>query len=153
MSSFANLRALPVDWVKLDGRFVRELATNNVDQATVRAMHDIARAQGKLTVAEFVEDAEALSILRALGVDLAQGYYLGRPSLRRWVSVSRRFRRRGTSYGSSAARTPLSPLRRHHASSFALRVGSRALPGIRSAGRGGGSAPTDGVSSVFAPLP
>lgn len=79
MSSFANLRAPPVDWVKLDGRFVRELATNNVDQATVKAMHDIARAQGKLTVAEFVEDAEALSILRELGVDLAQGYYLGRP--------------------------------------------------------------------------
>lgn len=79
MSSFAYLRALPVDWVKLDGRFVRELATNNVDQAMVKAMHDIARTLGKITVAEFVEDARALSILRELGVDLAQGYYLGRP--------------------------------------------------------------------------
>ncbi len=80
MSSFAYLRELPVDWVKIDGRFVRDLATNTVDQAMVKAMHEIARTLGKVTVAEFVEDMDALTILRKLGIDYVQGYYLGHPS-------------------------------------------------------------------------
>lgn len=79
MSSFAYLRELPVDWVKIDGRFVRELATNPLDQAMIKAMHEIAHTLGKHTVAEFVEDSEALDILRKLGVNFVQGYYLGRP--------------------------------------------------------------------------
>lgn len=80
MSSFAYLRALPVDWLKIDGRFVRELATNTIDRAMVKAMQDIARTLGKTTVAEFVENAESMEILKELGVDLAQGYFLGRPA-------------------------------------------------------------------------
>lgn len=80
MSSFAYLRELPVDWVKIDGRFVRDLATNPIDQAMVKAMNEIAHTLGKQTVAEFVEDADALTILRELGIDFAQGYYLGRPA-------------------------------------------------------------------------
>lgn len=80
MSSFAYLRELPVDWVKIDGRFVRDLATNTVDQAMVKAMHKIARTLGKITVAEFVEDMDTLAILRKLGIDYVQGYYLGHPA-------------------------------------------------------------------------
>lgn len=79
MSSFAYLRALPVDWLKIDGRFVRELATNAIDRAMVKAMQDIARTMGKTTVAEFVENEASMNILCELGVDLAQGYHLGRP--------------------------------------------------------------------------
>ncbi|MES2408010.1 MAG: EAL domain-containing protein [Pseudomonadota bacterium] len=80
MSSFAYLHDLPVDWVKIDGRFVRELASNPVDQALVNAMHDIAHTLGKRTVAEFVEDSGTLAILCGLGIDFVQGYYLGRPA-------------------------------------------------------------------------
>lgn len=79
MSSFAYLQELPVDIVKIDGRFVKNLAVNPVDQAMVRAMNGIAHALGKKTVAEFVEDAASLEMLAQFGVDYAQGYFLGRP--------------------------------------------------------------------------
>ena len=81
MSSFAYLRELPVDFVKIDGRFVRNMAANIVDQAMVRAMNDIAHALGKRTVAEFVENEECFRLLCEYGVDYAQGLYLGRPEL------------------------------------------------------------------------
>ena len=81
MSSFAYLRELPVDFVKIDGRFVRNMAVNIVDQAMVRAMNDIAHALGKRTIAEFVEDEECFRLLSEYGVDYAQGLYLGRPDL------------------------------------------------------------------------
>ena len=79
MSSFAYLRELPVDYVKIDGRFVRNMAANTVDQAMVRAMNDIAHALGKRTVAEFVENEECFRLLCEYGVDYAQGFYLGQP--------------------------------------------------------------------------
>jgi EAL domain-containing protein (putative c-di-GMP-specific phosphodiesterase class I) len=79
MSSFAYLRELPVDYVKIDGRFVRNLATNPTDQAMVRAMNDIAHALGKRTIAEFVEDEDCYRLLCEYGVDYAQGFHLGRP--------------------------------------------------------------------------
>jgi EAL domain-containing protein (putative c-di-GMP-specific phosphodiesterase class I) len=81
MSSFAYLRDLPVDIVKIDGRFVKSLASNPVDQAMVKAMRDIAHALGKKTVAEFVEDEESFRLLSQFGVDYAQGYHLGRPEI------------------------------------------------------------------------
>ncbi len=81
MSSFSYLRELPVDYVKIDGRFVRGLATNEVDQAMVKAMNDIAHALGKQTVAECVEDEDAVLCLADIGVDFSQGYHLGRPDL------------------------------------------------------------------------
>ncbi len=81
MSSFACLRELPVDYVKIDGRFVRNMTVNTVDQAMVRAMNDIAHALGKRTIAEFVEDEECFRMLCEYGVDYAQGMYLGRPEL------------------------------------------------------------------------
>lgn len=81
MSSFAYLRDLPVDVVKIDGRFVKHLAHSTVDQAMVKAMNEIAHALGKKTVAEFVEDEESFVLLARFGVDYAQGYHLGRPEI------------------------------------------------------------------------
>jgi len=81
MSSFAYLRDLPVDIVKIDGRFVRNLGANPVDQAMVRAMNDIAHALGKETIAEFVESEDSLKLLHEIGVDYAQGFHMARPNL------------------------------------------------------------------------
>lgn len=81
MASFAYLKDLPVDCVKIDGRFVRNIAFSSVDQAMVKAMNDIAHALGKQTVGEFVESEESLKLLTEIGVDFAQGYYLGRPDI------------------------------------------------------------------------
>lgn len=81
MASFAYLKDLPVDYVKIDGRFVKNLATNSVDQAMVKAMNEIAHALGKQTVAEFVENEASFNLLKEYGVDYGQGYYLGRPDV------------------------------------------------------------------------
>ena len=79
LSSFTYLRDLPVDIVKIDGSFVRNMASNDVDQATVKAMNDIAHAMGKTTIAEFVESEDILKLLAEYGIDRVQGYYFGRP--------------------------------------------------------------------------
>ena len=79
-STFAYLKYLAIGVLKLDGLFIRDLANNHENQIFVKAMVDIARGLGKTTVAEFVEDKPTLEMLRILGVDLAQGYYLGYPS-------------------------------------------------------------------------
>jgi EAL domain-containing protein (putative c-di-GMP-specific phosphodiesterase class I) len=81
-SSFSRLAELPVDYVKIDGKFVCDLLTNDTHRAVVRAINDIAHATGKQTVAEFVEDSETLTILKDMGVDLAQGFYLGKAGRR-----------------------------------------------------------------------
>ncbi|GAB4509859.1 MAG: EAL domain-containing protein [Sulfuricaulis sp.] len=81
MASFAYLKDLPVNSVKIDGRFVKNLATSSVDQAMVKAMNEIAHALGKQTIAEFVENEECFKLLAAYGVDFAQGYHLGRPDV------------------------------------------------------------------------
>lgn len=78
-SSFGYLKALPVDYLKIDGQFVKALATDTVDFATVRCIADMANLLHKETVAEFVETEGALSILTTLGVDYAQGYFLHKP--------------------------------------------------------------------------
>lgn len=81
MSSFAYLRDLPVDAVKIDGRFVKKLVSSTIDGAMVRAMNDIAHALGKKSIAEFVENEEIFQRLVELGVDYGQGYHLGKPEL------------------------------------------------------------------------
>jgi diguanylate cyclase (GGDEF)-like protein len=78
-ASFAYLKHLKVDLLKIDGQFIRDLPKDSDNQIFVRAIVDVARALGKRTVAEFVEDPQALEMVRALGVDLAQGYHLDRP--------------------------------------------------------------------------
>ena len=79
-SSFAHLKYLPVDYLKIDGSFIRDLARSTVDQHLVRAIVDVARSLGKKTIAEFVEDEETLALLRQFGVDYAQGFHVGRPA-------------------------------------------------------------------------
>ncbi|MGD2056792.1 MAG: EAL domain-containing protein [Gammaproteobacteria bacterium] len=80
-SSFAYLKHLPVDKLKIDGGFVKGMAHSSVDQAMVESMNQIAHALGKLTVAECVENEETLQILRQMGVDRAQGNHIARPSV------------------------------------------------------------------------
>jgi len=79
-SSFGYLKHLPVDFIKIDGTFVQHMADDVLDQAMVRSIIDVAHTLGKLTVAESVEDARTLKLLRASGADFAQGSYLGKPS-------------------------------------------------------------------------
>jgi len=77
--SFTYLKHLPVDKLKIDGSFVQSLASTPVDQAMVRSMNQVAHALGKETIAESVEDAATLDLLKSFGVDFAQGYHIGRP--------------------------------------------------------------------------
>jgi len=79
LSSFAYLKSLPVDFIKIDGRFIGHLRTDPMDRAIVEAIHRVAHVANLRTIAEFVEDAEVVSILRDIGVDFAQGYGIGRP--------------------------------------------------------------------------
>ena len=79
-SSFAYLKQLPVDIVKIDGAFIQQLAHSADDQLFVKALTDVAKGLGKTTVAEFVEDAATLRLLEQFGVDFAQGYHIGRPA-------------------------------------------------------------------------
>jgi diguanylate cyclase (GGDEF)-like protein/PAS domain S-box-containing protein len=79
LGSFSSLRALPIDYLKIDGQFVGALARDPVDREIVKAIVALARAAGRRTVAEFVPDEETLSLLAELGVDLAQGFHVGRP--------------------------------------------------------------------------
>lgn len=78
MSSYTYLRELPVDILKIDGSFVRDISRDPIAHAMVDAMHSIARAIGIRTVAEWVEDSATLSLLEAMQVDYAQGYVVGR---------------------------------------------------------------------------
>lgn len=80
-SSFAYLKDLPADYVKLDGSFVRNITEDKVQLAMVKSMTEIAHAMGKKVVAEFVESEAVLKMLEGIGVDYAQGYYTGRPGL------------------------------------------------------------------------
>jgi diguanylate cyclase (GGDEF)-like protein/PAS domain S-box-containing protein len=79
LGSFSSLRALPIDYLKIDGQFVGGLAGNPVDREIVKAIVALARAAGRRTVAEFVSDQDTLELLAELGVDLAQGFHIGRP--------------------------------------------------------------------------
>lgn len=80
-ASYAYLRELPVDDVKIDGAFIREIASNREDRIFVNAITEMAHSMGKRVVAEFVEDEQIVQVLRDLEVDFAQGYYIGRPAL------------------------------------------------------------------------
>ena len=79
LSSFAYLKNLPVDVLKIDGQFIKELASNPVDQAMVKAIRDVAGSMQITTVAECVESQAALDVLSEIGIDFAQGYHIGRP--------------------------------------------------------------------------
>lgn len=78
-ASYSYLKQLQVDVVKIDGAFIRNVATDQTDQILVRSMVDIAKRLGKRTVAEFVGDQQTLDFLAGIGVDYAQGYFVGKP--------------------------------------------------------------------------
>ncbi|MES2047366.1 MAG: EAL domain-containing protein [Pseudomonadota bacterium] len=79
MSSFAYLKHLPVNFLKIDGCFVKDIETDTVDLAMVTAINNIGHVMGLQTIAEFVENEGILNILREIGVDFAQGYGVGYP--------------------------------------------------------------------------
>lgn len=79
LSSFAYLKTLPIDMVKIDGLFVRDVANDDVDYTTVHSINEIGHAMGIQTVAECVEDEATLNLMRKIGIDFVQGIYCGAP--------------------------------------------------------------------------
>ena len=81
-SSFSYLKRLPVDYLKIDGSFIKGIVRDRVDQSMVRMVGEVARAAGMQTVAEYVHSAAALSLLAKYGIDYAQGFFIGRAAPR-----------------------------------------------------------------------
>ena len=80
LSSFTYLKNLPVDYLKLDGQFIRHVAEDTVDESMVKAIREVGHAMGIETIAERVETKQVLEKLSSLGVEFAQGYYIARPA-------------------------------------------------------------------------
>jgi EAL domain-containing protein (putative c-di-GMP-specific phosphodiesterase class I) len=79
LSSFAYLKNLPVDYLKIDGLFVKDILDDKVDLAMVRSINEVGHVMGKKTIAEFVENKQIFDLLNELGVDYAQGYAIAKP--------------------------------------------------------------------------
>ncbi|WP_159672659.1 EAL domain-containing protein [Andreprevotia sp. IGB-42] len=78
-SSFTYLKSLPVDYLKIDGSLIRDVAEDDVSRQMVLAVNRIAHAMGRKTIAEYVENAAIVTVLQEIGVDYLQGYHIGRP--------------------------------------------------------------------------
>jgi diguanylate cyclase (GGDEF)-like protein len=81
LSSFGYLKNLPVDFLKIDGLFVKDILEDKVDLAMVKSINEVGHVMGKKTIAEFVENEAIFNLLNVLGVDYAQGYGIGKPVL------------------------------------------------------------------------
>ncbi len=79
LSSFAYLKALPIDYLKIDGAFVKNIAKDPNDRAMVTAINQVGHALGISTIAEFIEHHEINSVLKEIGVDMGQGYFIHMP--------------------------------------------------------------------------
>ena len=79
LSSFAYLKNLPVDFLKIDGLFVKDILDDEVDLAMVKSINEVGHVMNKKTIAEFVENKQIFDLLKSLGIDYAQGYAIGRP--------------------------------------------------------------------------
>ncbi len=77
--SFRHLKELRVDFVKIDGSFIKNMLNDPMDLVMVRSINEIARLSNAATIAEYVESAEILAKVAELGIDFAQGYAIGRP--------------------------------------------------------------------------
>jgi EAL domain-containing protein (putative c-di-GMP-specific phosphodiesterase class I) len=92
LSSFTYLKNLPVDYLKIDGHFISNVAEDSVDESMVKAIHEVGSAMGIETIAERVENRKVLDKLGSLGVEFAQGYYIARPesvaSFEPWAGFS-----------------------------------------------------------------
>jgi len=80
LSSFTYLKNLPVDYLKIDGSFIRDMLHDNVDSAMIESINNIGHIMGLKTIAEFVEDENQVELLKEIGVDYAQGYLYSRPA-------------------------------------------------------------------------
>ncbi len=79
LSSFGYLKHLPVDFLKIDGSFVKDIARDEIDRAMVESINQIGHTMGLRTIAEWVEDKDTLLLLKKMGVDYSQGFYTGGP--------------------------------------------------------------------------
>jgi diguanylate cyclase (GGDEF)-like protein/PAS domain S-box-containing protein len=79
LSSFGYLKKLPVDYIKIDGSFVKDMASDPIDFAMVEAINQIGHVMEIKTIAEWVEDEQTLTMLKEIGVNYSQGYYTGKP--------------------------------------------------------------------------
>jgi EAL domain-containing protein (putative c-di-GMP-specific phosphodiesterase class I) len=80
VSSFGYLKNLPVDFLKIDGEFVKDIATNRINLAMVKSINEIGQVMGKKTIAEYVEDQKIVDLLKEIGVDYGQGFFFSRPA-------------------------------------------------------------------------
>ncbi|MEJ2761688.1 MAG: EAL domain-containing protein [Gammaproteobacteria bacterium] len=80
LSSFAYLKNLPVDYLKIDGQFVRDVLHDPLDLAMVKSINDIGHVMGKKTIAEFVENQDILEVMKEVGIDYVQGYGIAKPA-------------------------------------------------------------------------
>ncbi len=94
LSSFNYLKKLPVDYLKIDGEFIKDILTDPVDRAIVSAINNIGHEMGLQTVAEYAENSDIIETLREIGVDHVQGYGIDRPAL--WYSNNKQSRLKKT---------------------------------------------------------
>ncbi len=79
LSSFSYLKNMPVDNLKIDGAFIRDIHNDPVNRVFVESIHNISRIMGIKTTAEYVENADILECIKEIGIDYAQGYYFSKP--------------------------------------------------------------------------
>jgi EAL domain-containing protein (putative c-di-GMP-specific phosphodiesterase class I) len=79
MSSFEYLKNLPVDYLKIDGSFVKDILLDDVQRTMVQSMNQVGHMMGVETIAEYVENEEIINVLREIGLDYGQGYGISRP--------------------------------------------------------------------------
>jgi diguanylate cyclase (GGDEF)-like protein len=97
LSSFGYLKSLDVDFIKIDGVFIRDLLDNPLDLAVVKAINEVGHVLGKITIAEYVEDQQLASQLAEMGVDMAQGHAFGKaqPMTRYFKELKNRLEQEG----------------------------------------------------------
>lgn len=79
VSSFGYLKELPVDYLKIDGSFIKDIATDDVGRAMVQSVNQVGQLMSVKTIAEYVENDQIIGILRGMGIDYGQGYGISKP--------------------------------------------------------------------------